>query len=151
MSSSAPVLPSSTGRPRWASVLGSPMLHFVGRRVVTAIPVLWGVSFLTFLVVNLMPGNAASALLGIAATPEQLKRFSHQLHLDEPFLTRYWRWADDILHGSFGHSMANNQSVATILDQRLPVTFELLGYAFLISLVFAVPIAVLAARRPNGI
>jgi peptide/nickel transport system permease protein len=127
------------------------MARFVGRRALTAIPVLWGVTFLTFLVINLMPGNAAEALIGAGATPDQVERLQHELNLDHPFLVRYWDWLNGMFHGSLGHSIANDQSVAAILGQRLPVTFELLGYAFVISLVFAIPVAVLAARRPNGI
>lgn len=116
-----------------------------------AIPVLWGVTLLSFLVVNLMPGNAASALLGINATPQQVKEFSHRLHLDQPMLTRYWHWLSGAVQGHLGNSLASGQSVAGILGQRLPVTFELIGYSFLLSLALAVPLAVLAARWPNGI
>lgn len=151
MTASAPSLPAPRRGSGWANVLRSPTLRFLGRRILTAIPVLWGVTFLTFLVINLMPGNAAQALLGISATPEQLKAFEHLHGLDRPFLTRYWLWLSGAAHGALGHSIAGGQSVAGILEQRLPVTFELLGYAFLISLVLAVPAAVLAARKPGGI
>jgi peptide/nickel transport system permease protein len=151
MTTSAPALSTRRRGGGWTNVLRSPTLRFLGRRTLTAIPVLWGVTFLTFLVINLMPGNAARALLGISATPEDIRALEHKLHLDEPFFTRYWHWLTGAMHGNFGHSLASGQSVGAIFSERLPITFELLGYAFFLSLLLAVPIAVLAARKPNGI
>jgi peptide/nickel transport system permease protein len=151
MTASAPALPRRRRGSGWTNVVRSPTLRFLGRRILTAIPVLWGVTFLTFLVINLMPGNAAKAQLGIAATPDQVAALEHKLRLDEPFFTRYWHWLTAAAHGDLGHSLSSGQRIATILGERLPITFELLGYAFLLSLVLAVPIAVLAARKPNGI
>jgi peptide/nickel transport system permease protein len=127
------------------------MLRFIGRRLLIAIPVLWGVTFLTFVVVNHLPGNAAQQLLGVNATPQELHQLTAQLGLDKPLLTRYGDWMHDLLTGSLGHSLASGQSVTSILGSDLPVTFELVAYALLISLVVAVPVALLAARRPNGL
>lgn len=127
------------------------MLRFLGRRILVAIPVLWGVTFLTFVVINHLPGNAAQQLLGINATPLEIHQLSVKLGLDKPLLTRYGNWLSDLVHGSLGHSLASGQSVTSILGADLPVTFELIAYAFVISLGFAVPIALLSARRPGGI
>jgi peptide/nickel transport system permease protein len=138
------------GRPS-ARALGSPAVRLIGKRIATAIPVLWGVTFLTFLVVNRLPGDAAQQLLGINATQEQIDQLRSQLGLDEPFLSRYGSWLGHAVTGDLGSSYASHQSVTSILSERLPVTFELLGYALLVSLAFTVPAALLAARRPNGI
>jgi peptide/nickel transport system permease protein len=129
----------------------SPMLRFLGRRILVAIPVLWGVTFLTFVVINHLPGNAAQQLLGINASKVEISQLSAKLGLDKPLLTRYWDWLHGLITGSLGHSLASGQSVTSILGSDLPVTFELIAYAFIISLGLAVPIALLAARRPNGI
>jgi peptide/nickel transport system permease protein len=131
-------------------VAASPMLRFLGRRLLVAIPVLWGVTFLTFVVVNHLPGNAAQQLLGINATKVEVHQLSAKLGLDKPLLTRYGDWLHDLVTGSLGHSLASGQSVTSILGSDLPITFELIAYAMLIALLFAVPIALLAARRPNG-
>jgi peptide/nickel transport system permease protein len=131
--------------------LTSPALRLTGNRLATAIPVLWGVSFLTFLVINRLPGDAAQQLLGINATPQQIEELRGKLNLDEPFLTRYFDWLGHALTGDLGRSFASDQSVTSILSERLPVTFELLAYALIVSLLFTVPVALLAARRPNGI
>jgi peptide/nickel transport system permease protein len=64
--------------------LRSPALRLIGNRLATAIPVLWGVTFLTFAVIQLLPGDAAQQLLGINATPEQLQEFRDKLNLDDP-------------------------------------------------------------------
>jgi peptide/nickel transport system permease protein len=120
-------------------------------RVATAIPVLWGVSFLTFLVINRLPTDAAQQLLGVNATPQQLEELRQKLHLHDPFLTRYFDWLGNVLTGDLGRSFASDQTVTSILDERLPVTFELLAYALIVSLLFTVPVALLAAYRPNGI
>jgi peptide/nickel transport system permease protein len=133
------------------SVLGSPSLRLIGRRVLAAIPVLFGVTFLTFVVMNLLPGDAAQELLGINATPAEIRQLSIKLHLNEPFWVRYGNWLGGVLHGNLGNSLTSGDPVSTILGQRLPVTFELIVYAFVVSLVFTVPVALLAARKPRGV
>jgi peptide/nickel transport system permease protein len=132
-------------------VLGSPSLRLTGRRLLAAIPVLWGVSFLTYIVMNLLPGDAAQELLGANATPAEVHALEIKLHLNEPFWVRYGHWLGGTLHGDLGSSLTSGQAVTTILGQRLPVTAELLVYAFVVSIVLALVVAVLAARRPKGI
>ena len=112
---------------------------------------LWGVTFLTFIVMNALPGDAAQELLGSQATPAEIHQLSVKLGLDKPLLTRYLDWLHGVLTGNLGHSLASGQSVTSILGSDLPVTFELVAFAFLISLAFAVPMALLSARRPRGI
>jgi peptide/nickel transport system permease protein len=142
------------GPARWGPagrvVLGSPGLRLSGRRLLAAIPVLWGVTFLTFVLMNLLPGNAAQELLGANATPAEVRALELKLHLNEPFWTRYWHWLSGVLHGDLGASLTSGQSVTSILAQRLPVSFELMIYAFCISVLLAVPVAAAAAHRPGG-
>ena len=136
---------------RWASFVASPSLRLTGRRLLQAIPVLWGVTFLTYLFLNLLPGDAASQLLGANATPAEVHQLEIKLHLNEPFLTRYWHWFTGVLSGNLGSSLANGQSVSSILGQRLPVTFELVIVSVVVTMLIAVPMATLAARKPRGI
>jgi peptide/nickel transport system permease protein len=138
-----------TRRSRAAS--RSPILRLIGRRLLAAIPVLWGVTLVTFVVVNVLPGDAASTLLGAGATEQQVDSLRQRLGLDEPFLERYVTWLGDVVTGDLGRSYASDQSVWSILGERLPVTLELLAFAFLISLGFTIPVALLAARRPGGV
>jgi len=129
----------------------SPTLRVAGRRVLIAIPVLWGVTLLTFIVENALPGDAAEALLGANATPAEIKALSIKLHLNQPLLERYWDWLWAALHGNLGYSLYSGQPVASIIAQRLPVTIDLVIYALILTLLISVPLALLCARRPGGV
>jgi peptide/nickel transport system permease protein len=151
-SSSAPLSAPLAARAGWPRrLVGSPMLRFVVRRLLAAIPVLFGVTLLTFVVMNSLPGDAAQELLGAQATPAEVHQLSLKLGLDKPFLTRYGDWLHGLVTGHLGHSLSSGQSVTSILGSDLPITFELILYAFLLSLLIAVPVAILSARRPGGI
>ena len=141
----------ATGRPAVRGVLGSPALRLVGRRVLAAIPVLWGVTLLSFAVMNVLPGDAAQQLLGANATPAQVHALELKLHLNEPFWVRYGHWLGGVVTGQLGSSLQSGQSVTSTLAQRLPVSIELLAFAFLLSIGGALLVAVLAARKPGGL
>jgi peptide/nickel transport system permease protein len=132
-------------------VTGSPALQLVGRRLLTAIPVLLGVTFLTFVVMNLIPGNPAQLILGINASPSAIAKLDAQLGLNHPFWDRYWIWLDGLVHGNLGIAYSNQQSVNSDIAQFLPTTCWLLLYTLVASLTLGIIVAVLAARRPNGI
>jgi peptide/nickel transport system permease protein len=152
MSTSASV---QTGRWQGSALVrrlaSSPALRVSGRRLLSAIPVLWGVTLLAFLILNALPGDAASALLGENATPAEIRAFSIKLHLNEPLWTRYGHWLGGVVTGNLGTSLASPQSVASILSSRLPVTLELVIYALVITFVVSIPLSVLCARWPRGI
>lgn len=137
-------------RDRLRRLAGSPALLMVGRRLLAAIIVLWGVTLLTFIVLNLLPNDTAQALLGLHATPAQVAALNHSLGLDEPFWVRYWHWLTSALGGNLGTTL-EGQSVNSLLATHLPVTVELLAYALVGALVLSLAVAVLAARHPNGI
>lgn len=139
-------MPTDTVAGRIVGVFKAAVVRLIFRRILAAIPVLWGVTFLTFCLLNLLPGDAAQQLLGINATPEQVRLLEDKLHLNEPFWTRYWHWFSGLLTGHLGTSLASNQPVSALIGQRLPVTVELGLYAIIMSLVLAIPLAVLAAR-----
>jgi peptide/nickel transport system permease protein len=134
------------------------LLQVIGKRLLQAIPVVLGVTFFTFVVLNLLPGGTAATLLGQNATPALVHELTIRLGLDHPFFVRYFHWLGSALTGNFGTSLTTDSgggsggvTVASIIAQRLPVTAEVGGFAFVLALVFAVPVAVLAARRPKGV
>jgi peptide/nickel transport system permease protein len=127
-----------------------PLLRVVVSRLLAGIPVLFGVSLLTFVIVNVMPGSAAQQLIGMEATPEQVARLEAQLNLDRPAWERYLHWLADALRGDLGRSIASDQPVSGLIIERLPVTLELLAYAFVLAVGCAVLLALLAARKPGG-
>jgi peptide/nickel transport system permease protein len=133
------------------TVATSPSLRLAGRRLLIALPVLWGVSLLTFVVMSVLPGNAAQQMLGVQATPAQVHQLELQLGLNKPAPVRYWEWLQGVLTGDLGRSLANKQPVTTIIAERLPVTLELVLYALAVSVLLTVPVALLAARRPGGL
>ncbi len=135
----------------WAAFISSPTLRLAVRRILIAIPVMIGVTFLTAVFLNLLPGDAASALLGADATPQEIHQLSIKLHLNEPFFVRYWQWLVGVFHGHLGASLQNTQPVAQIIGQHLPITFELIVYTSIVMLLITIPLAMLCARRPGGI
>jgi peptide/nickel transport system permease protein len=138
--------PSGTG-PR--SALGGPGPRLVGKRLLLAVPIVVGVSILTFWVLDLIPGNAAQQLLGPEATPAQIATLEEQLGLNRPPVERYLDWLGSAVTGDLGTSLVSSQPVTALLGERLAVSGELVGLAFVVSLGLAVPVALLAAYRPG--
>jgi peptide/nickel transport system permease protein len=129
---------------------GSPAFRVAGRRLLAVIPVLIGVSLLTFSVMSVLPNDTAQAILGLNATPAAVAALNHTLGLDQPFWQRYWHWLVNVLHGNFGTTV-QGASVNHELAIHVPTTLGLLLYALVVSVLLAVIVATLAARRPNGI
>jgi peptide/nickel transport system permease protein len=137
---------------RTRSLVGrSPTLRLLVKRLLQAVPVLLGVSLLTFALMNLLPGDAATAMAGESASKTQLQAMRERLHLNLPFFDRYIHWLGGALTGQLGTSFASGTSVTSIVAGRLPVTLELVIGAVIISLVTAVPVALLAARHPRAV
>ncbi|MGY1749083.1 MULTISPECIES: ABC transporter permease [unclassified Modestobacter] len=150
---SAPRVPASRD-PRvspLSRVTGSPILRLVVKRLLMAIPIMLGVTILTYWVLSLIPGNAAQQLLGPEATAEDIAQLEAQLGLNESGVSRYLDWLGGALTGDLGNSMVSRQPVSDILANRLPVTGELVVLAFVVSLALAIPVALLAAYKPNGL
>ena len=137
-------------RGTWAQVLRSPAVKLIVKRLLLAIPITLGVTILTFWVINLIPGNPARQLLGAEATEQQVHAMELQMGLDKPAYERYLDWLGHAVRGDLGTSLVSGQSVAAQITGRLAVTGELLGVAFVVSLVLAIGLALLAANRPNG-
>jgi peptide/nickel transport system permease protein len=143
------VVRTSPGPRILSAVLGSPALRLIGKRLLTAVPILFGVSILMFILLNLIPGSAAVQLLGPQATPQQVAQLEHEMGLDRPPVERYLSWLSHVLRGDLGKSLVSHQPIVDVLPSRLAVTGELVALAFIISLGVAIPLALMAARRPN--
>lgn len=113
--------------------------------------VLLGVTFLGFVILNLLPGSAADAVLGSNATGVGLKQLTKQLGLNQPVLERYGTWLWHALQGNLGRSFVSGTSVLGSIAGRVPVTLELVIGGMLVALVLAVPTALIGARRPGGL
>lgn len=143
----APARPAT----RTGGLLRSATARVVGKRLLQAVPVLWGTTFLSFCLLNLLPGDTAQALLGENATPEDVAALRTKLHLDLPFFERYVRWLGGVLTGNLDPSLVSGQPIAVELVPRLLVSAEILVYVIAISVLLTITVAVLAARRPRGV
>lgn len=119
--------------------------------MLTAIPVLFGVTLVTFFLLDKLPGNAARQMLGAQATAEQVAALETRLALHRPAYERYWEWLRGLGTGDLGKSLASSQPVSNLLAERMPVTLELVGITFFFSLILSLPAALLAAHKPNGL
>jgi peptide/nickel transport system permease protein len=115
---------------------------------VQGVVVLFLVSAITFLLVNLAPGGPSS-LMRMDATPEQREALAHRLGLDQPVPLRYIQWLAGAVRGDLGTSMTSNEPVAMRIGQRLPNTLLLAGTALAVSVVVGIPMGVFAALRRN--
>lgn len=125
------------------------MITFVLRRLAQAVPVLIGTTVLAFLLIHFIPGDPAAIFLGARATPESVATLRGQLGLDRPLVTQYLDFATGALQLDFGESITQRVPVAPLLADRVPVTMFLLLYSVLISIVVAVPLAIVSALRRN--
>jgi peptide/nickel transport system permease protein len=125
------------------------MISFVLRRIVQLIPVLLGVTLLAFLLVNLLPGNMALAILGPDASKEAIAHLQEHLGLNQPILLRYLHWLGRALTGDLGWSEVQSQPVLPTILSRFPVTVEIILLGQLIGVVLAIPCSVVVALRPQ--
>ena len=121
------------------------MPRLAGMRIAQAIPVMLFVAILTFLLMHLLPGDPAVLIAGEGADPEAIARVRRDLGLDRPLWEQLWMWLRDLAHGDFGRSLMLNQSVASAVIERLPVTLSLAAVAFVITVPIGIALGVVAA------
>lgn len=126
------------------------MFSYIIRRLIFMLPVALLVSFMTFMLIHLVPGDPARVLLGEEATPQTVAALQHQLGLDKPIPQQFVLWLWQALHGNLGDSIQLQQPVGQALLQRLPVTLELGLASLLYSLVIAIPLGVYSATHRNS-
>jgi ABC-type dipeptide/oligopeptide/nickel transport system permease component len=126
------------------------VLTYLVRRVALAIVVLFGLLVATFFMIHLVPGDPVQIVLGGRATPQAIADVRHQLDLDRPILTQFWLYVSHTLQGHFGTAFTLGAPVGEILTQRVGPSAALIGYGMLLSLLIGVPLAIVAALRPNG-
>jgi len=125
-------------------------VHWLARQVLRLAVVLLCVTLLTYLIVNILPGDVAIVILGSLATPQDIAGLRADLGLDRPMLVRYFDWLGSALSGDLGRSYRNGEPVAQAIADRLPVSLQLMVMAQNIALGIAVPVALLSVRRPGG-
>jgi peptide/nickel transport system permease protein len=122
---------------------------YILRRLVQAIPVLFGVTLLVFLMIHLVPGDPARTMLGVHATPQRVAALHREWGLDRSLPEQYWLYLKRLLQGNLGTSLFYRVSTASLITGRLPVTLWLIGYGTVLSILIALPLATLAATRKD--
>jgi peptide/nickel transport system permease protein len=124
-------------------------MRYILRKLLLLVPVLFIVTFLTFILIHLLPGSPCISILKTNATPANLAKCTHQLHLDRPIPLQYVDWLRGSFTGHLGQSYLNDEPVSTVLAQSIPVTLELLIFSQIMAIVMAVPLGILSAYRAN--
>ena len=119
-------------------------------RLIAAIPVLFGLSMIVFLIIALIPGDPATAILGSFATPENVERLNRQLGLDKPLFEQYFIWIGNVLHGDFGRSYSLNRPVLDEVLERFSATLMLAGASLVLCSIFGLLAGIVSAVRQFG-
>lgn len=126
------------------------MTGYILKRLVSAIPVLAGITVIVFLIMALIPGDPATAILGSYATPENVEKLNRDLGLDKPLVQQYFIWLGNMLHGDFGTSFALNRPVLDEVLERFSATLVLAGTAFVLCSILGVVAGVVSAANQYG-
>ena len=121
------------------------------RRLIGAVPVLLGISFLIFMLMHIAPGDPVTLLLGDNATPEDVERTRREWGLDKPLVAQYWDFLSQAVTGDFGRSLKFNEPVIKLIGERLPATLELAFASLVVAIIIAVPLGVYSAIKHNSL
>ncbi len=126
------------------------MAGYILKRLLSAVPVLFGITVIVFLIMAMIPGDPATAILGSYATPENVEKLNRDLGLDKPLVTRYFIWLGNMLQGDFGRSFALNRPVLDEVLERFSATLILAGVSFVMCAVLGIASGVVSAARQYG-
>ena len=122
-------------------------MKYVGRKLVTMLITLLCISFLVYLAFDIIPGDAALAMLGTDVEPERLEVLREQMGLNKPFLERYALWLSGFVKGDFGTSYKYNMPVRDMILSKLPITITMALISFAIMVVVSLPIGIYTAKH----
>jgi peptide/nickel transport system permease protein len=125
------------------------MTGFITRRLLQSLIVVLLVTVIVFILLHLLPGGPARAQLGPRATPTAIANFNHQMGYDRPVPIQYWTWLTQLATGNLGFSTQFNQSVVSLIGERLPKTLILTILSTVVALAVAIPLGILQAVKRN--
>jgi peptide/nickel transport system permease protein len=123
--------------------------RYIAIRAVHAIPVLLGITFVGFFLIHLVPGDPVKIILGIHATAQAERALRQELGLDKPLIAQYFDFLKGSVHFDFGESITQRTPVSTLLLQALAPSLFLITYSVVISIILAVPLAIISALKRN--
>lgn len=127
------------------------MRKYILKRLLSMIPAVFVVSVVIFLIIHLTPGDPAAVMLGDQADPEAIAALREALGLNDPLPVQYLRWLGGVLQGDLGQSLYSDESMISMLLSHLGPTLSLTVFALAISLIVAVPLGILAARKRGAL
>lgn len=127
------------------------MRKYILKRLLSMIPAVFVVSVVIFLIIHLTPGDPAAVMLGDQADPEAIAALREALGLNDPLPVQYLRWLGGVLQGDLGQSLYSDESMISMLLSHLSPTLSLTVFALAISLIVAVPLGILAARKRGAL
>ena len=127
------------------------MRKYILKRLLSMIPAVFVVSVVIFLIIHLTPGDPAAVMLGDQADPEAIAALREALGLNAPLPVQYLRWLGGVLQGDLGQSLYSDESMVSMLLSHLGPTLSLTVFALAISLIVAVPLGILAARKRGAL
>ncbi|PLS02464.1 ABC transporter permease [Neobacillus cucumis] len=123
------------------------MVQYIFRRILIAIPVLFGVTIFNFLIINLAPGNPVDMYVSPDVSVADIEIKKEALGLNDPIYIQYWHWLGNLLKGDFGFSYSTYEPVTNMIIERLGPTLILMGSALIIAYLIAIPIGILSATK----
>ncbi|RYH11552.1 ABC transporter permease [Tropicimonas sp. IMCC6043] len=126
------------------------MGSYILRRLLAAIPVILGITVIVFVIMSLIPGDPATAILGSYATPENVEKLNRDLGLDKPLVQQYFIWLGNMFQGDFGRSFSLNRPVLDEVLERFGATLILAGTSLVLCSIFGVLAGVVSAARQYG-
>jgi peptide/nickel transport system permease protein len=122
---------------------------FLGRRMLQTLPVIAGITLLSFVLIHLVPGDPIRIMLGGKASAERIATLRHELKLDQTLPAQYVTFVAGAVHGDFGESIILRRPVSGIVGERIGPSLFLLTYATLIGIVLSLPLGILSALKRN--
>lgn len=125
------------------------MRAYVTRKMLMLIPILIGVSLCIFLIMQLIPGDVISGMLGIEENPELRAQLEKRFGLDQPLYKQYWNWISNVVKGDFGKSFRTDKEIFPEMMSRFKITFQLTLMAVVTSWIIAIPLGIISALKRN--
>lgn len=126
------------------------MARYICKRLISLIPIIFGITLLVFTILHLVPGDPASIMLGTNATPEAIQALRESMGLDKPLITQYLDWLGGLFVGDFGQSVHTGEPILPEILQRFTVTLQLSLFAALVGWAIAIPVGILSAVRVHS-
>ncbi|MDR2797151.1 MAG: ABC transporter permease [Treponema sp.] len=125
------------------------MTHYLIRRILYMIPILFGVSLVNFFIIRLVPGSPMDLMISPTMTAEARSALEHNLGLDAPLYRQYISWLLQVVQGNLGYSYTSYRPVSQIIVDRIPATVLLMGSGLILGLALAIPLGVISALKQH--